>query len=481
MCRSSEPSHWGGFRGRVAAAIVAGHLEIDPDMSESGRPQHEAAPGQWNARVWALAGPIIIANLSTPLLGAVDTAVVGHLPDPAYIGGVAVGAVIFSFLYWGFGFLRMGTTGFTAQAFGAGDLDELRAALARPLLLALVLGAALIALQAPVGWFAFWLFDASAQVEDFARSYYAIRIWSAPAALANYAMLGWLLGTRRAGSVMLLQIALNGTNIVLDLVFVFGFGWGVEGVALASLLAEVGAAFLGLAIIARALKAGGGNWDWARIRSRRPLAALFRANVDILIRTLCLLAAFAYLTARGAAMGDVILAGNAILLQLWYFIAYGLDGFAHAVEILAGNALGARSRGAFRQAVRVSTGWAFGLSTVCTAVLLALGGPIIDLFTDLSEVRTAARAYLPWLVVSPIVSVWSFQLDGIFIGTTRTAAMRNAMVLSLAVFLAGCWLLIPPLGNHGLWLAFTVFMAVRAVSLGCFYPALERSIAPASP
>jgi hypothetical protein len=247
--------------------------------------------GAWHTRVWALAGPIILSNLSTPLLGAVDTAVVGHLPDAAYIGGVAVGAVIFNFLYWGFGFLPMGTTGFTAQAFGAEDSAELRATLARPLLLAFALGALLIVLQTPVGWCAFALFEASDRVEDLAQSYYAVRIWSAPAALVNYAMLGWLLGIRRAGAVLLLQVVLNGINILLDLVFVLGLGWGIEGVALASLLAELGALGLGLMIVARSLKSSGGSWDWRRIASRACLAVLLRANLDIFVRTLCLLGA----------------------------------------------------------------------------------------------------------------------------------------------------------------------------------------------
>ncbi|MDH3966579.1 MAG: MATE family efflux transporter [Rhodospirillales bacterium] len=445
-------------------------------MTAPCAPEREAA-GAWHLRVWALAGPIIVSNLSTPLLGAVDTAVVGHLPDPAYIGGVAVGAVVFNFLYWGFGFLRMGTTGFTAQAFGAGEAEELRASLARPLLLALALGAPLVVVQAPVGWTAFWLFEASDRVEGFARSYYAIRIWSAPAALANYAMLGWLLGTRRAGAVLLLQVVLNGINIVLDLVFVLGLGWGVEGVALASLLAEFGAMGLGLAIVARALKSHGGAWDWARIGSRGHLVVLLRANLDIFVRTLCLLGAFAYFTAQSAKMGDVLLAGNAILLQLQNFTAYGLDGFAHAVEVLAGNALGARSRKAFREAVRVSTLWALGTASLVSGLYLVLGGSVVGLFTDLAAVRAAAETYLPWVVVAPVVSVWSFQLDGIFIGTTRTAEMRNAMLLSLFVYLGACWILVPTLGNHGLWLAFTVLMVARAASLGLLYPRLERLVA----
>ncbi len=432
--------------------------------------------GTWNARVWALAGPIILSNLSTPMLGAVDTAVMGHLPDAAYIGGVAIGAIIFNFLYWGFGFLRMGTTGFTAQAFGAGDAGELRAALVRPVLLALALGAGIILLQIPIGLLAFRLIDASAEVERLAGSYFAIRVWSAPGALVNYALIGWLLGVQRAGAVLFLQVALNGVNIVLDLVFVIGLGWGIEGVALASLIAEVTAAALGLAIVARVLRGTGGDWDWRRIMLRSRLVALFRANLDILIRTLCLIFAFAYLTARGAAMGDVVLAGNAILLQLQQFTAYGLDGFAHAAEILAGSAYGARDRGSFRRAVRVSSLWALGLAALMAGTYLLAGRGIIGLFTDIDEVRAAAELYLPWLIVSPLVSIWGFQLDGIFIGTTRTAEMRNAMIASLAIYLLACWILIPPLGNHGLWLAFTVFMAARAVTLGVFYPRLERSL-----
>ncbi len=430
----------------------------------------------WHRRVWAIAVPMMLANVTVPLLNAVDTGVMGHQGDAAYIGAVGIGSVIFAFVYWGFGFLRMGTTGFTAQAFGAEDAAELRAALARPLLLAFALGALLIVLQAPIGWLAFALFDASDQVEDLAQSYYAIRIWSAPAALANYAMIGWLLGTRRAGAVLLIQVVLNGINIVLDLVFVVGLGWGVEGVALASLLAELSAVVLGLAVVARALAGVGGVWDWPRIVARERLVVLLRANLDILVRTLCLVVAFAYFTARSATMGDVLLAGNAILLQLQGFTAYGLDGFAHAVEVLAGNALGARSRPAFREAVRVSTLWALGTAGAMTGLYLVLGAPIIALFTDIEAVRRAAEAYLPWVIIAPLVSVWSFQLDGIFIGTTRTRDMRNAMVLSLAIYLGACWILVPALANHGLWLAYTILMIARAGTLGWLYPRLENSV-----
>ncbi len=435
-----------------------------------------APAGGWHRRVWVLAGPIMLSNMTTPLLGAVDTAVVGQLPDAAYIGGVAIGAIVFSFLFWGFGFLRMGTTGFTAQAYGAGDHDELRATLLRPLVLALGFGALLIALRAPIGILAFELLEASPEVEALAASYYQIRIWSAPAALVNYTVLGWLLGTQRARTALVLQVALNGVNVVLDLAFVIGLGWGVEGVALASLIAETGAAALGIAVVGRILARSGGRWDWARLRRRDRVVALFRVNLDIFLRTLALVVAFGYFTAQSAKMGDVTLAANAILLHLQTIMAYGLDGFSHAAEILAGGALGARSRPAFQGAVRAATIWGFGTAVLVALAYAALGPALIELFTVLPEVRTTAEAFLPWMILSPLVSVWSFLLDGIFIGTTRTAAMRNAMAVSLLAYLGACWLLVPALGNHGLWLAFTLFMAVRAITLAVVYPRLLRDI-----
>ena len=455
-------------------------------MSVSNLPG--APTGGWTARVWRLVIPIVLSNLSTPLIGAVDTAVIGRLPDPAYIGGVAIGALIFSFLYWGFGFLRMGTTGFAAQAHGAGDRAELRATLLRPLILAAGLGGLLILLQTPLALAAFSLLTASDQVEALAHAYYEVRIWSAPAALANYALVGWLLGTQRAQTALVLQLVLNGANVAFDLLFVIGFGWGIVGVALASVLAEYGAAALGLAVAFRILVRTGGDGmgldpagregrTQARLWRRERLVALFRVNGDIFVRTICLIFAFGYFTAQGARMGDVPLAANAILMHLQQFISYGLDGFAHAAEILTGGAVGARSRQAFRSAAQASTIWALGAAAAMAGVYALLGPGIVGLFTGIDEVRQAAMLYLPWLVLSPLVSVWSFQLDGIFIGATRTAEMRNAMIFSLAVFLLACWVLIPLLGNHGLWLAFTLFMLVRAMSLGAFYPRLERSLA----
>jgi multidrug resistance protein, MATE family len=442
----------------------------------AGLPRDTA--GGWNRRVWRLAGPIILANLTTPLLGAVDTAVVGHLPDPSYIGGVAVGSVIFSFLYWAFGFLRMGTTGFTAQAAGAGDAVELRACLLRPLTLALGFGCLLILLQAPVKLAALWAIDASVEVSAHTATYFDIRIWSAPAALVNYVVLGWLLGVQRAHTALVLQLLLNGVNIVLDLVFVLGFGWGVAGVAWATLIAEVGAALGGLVLILPSFGRLPGRQDWHRLRDPARLAALLRVNGDIFLRTLCLLLATTIFTAESARFGDVVLAGNAILKQLYTFVVYGLDGFAHAAEILAGSALGARNRETFRRAVVVSSLWGLGMAVVTALILLLIGPLLIGLFTSLPQVRLSAEAYLGWVVVSPLVAIWSFQLDGIFIGATRTAAMRNAMLMALGFFLVANWLLLPPLGNHGLWLSLMLFLAARAVTLGLYYPALEESVGP---
>ncbi|MEQ8356613.1 MAG: MATE family efflux transporter [Kiloniellaceae bacterium] len=432
--------------------------------------------GDWNRRVWRLAGPIILANLTTPLLGAVDTAVVGQLPDPSYIGGVAVGSVVFSFLFWGFGFLRMGTTGFTAQAHGAGDSAELRACLLRPLALALSFSLLLILLQSPIRDIAVWAMDASAEVSSHTADYFGIRIWSAPAALVNYAVLGWLLGVQRAQAALVLQLLLNGTNILLDLVFVIGLDWGVPGVAWATLIAETVAAVAGLVMILGGLERLPWRADWERLRDPARLGALMRVNIDIFLRTLCLVLAFAVFTSKSAGFGDVVLAGNAILLQFQSLVAYGLDGFAHAAEILAGSALGARNRKTFRRAVVVCMLWSVG-AALLAGLALFLGGPLlIEVFTTLPEVRRSAETYLWWMIASPLISVWSFLLDGIFIGATRTAAMRNAMLLSLAVFLLSSWLLLPPLGNHGLWLSLALFMAARAITLGLHYPALEASL-----
>ncbi len=430
----------------------------------------------WNRKTWRLAGPVIISNISVPLLGIVDTAVVGYLPGPQFLGAVAVGALIFSVIYQGCNFLRMGTTGLTAQSLGARDADEVRAWLARAGLLALAVGAVLIAVQVPVLWASLEIVNPGPKVRPLTDVYFSIRIWGAPMALLNFAMLGWFFGIQNTRAALATQIFMNGVNIVLDLWFVIGLGWGVEGVAWATLISEVGAVGLGLWLVGRNLRRVGGHWHLERAVDGRRLARMLRVNGDILVRSLCLQAAFVTVTAIGARMGDVILAANAVLLNFQMLSAYALDGFANAAEALTGEAVGARDRGRFRKAVKATSLWALVFSAAFTLAYLAMGTLFIDLLTGVEEVRETARVYMPWVIFLPMISVWSFQLDGIFIGATWTAEMRNGMAISLALFFATLVVLIPSLENHGLWLAFCLFMAIRALTLGAFYPRLERTV-----
>lgn len=414
--------------------------------------------------------------MSVPLVGAVDTAVVGHLPDPVYIGAVALGAVIFNFLFWGFGFLRMGTTGFVAQAYGNGDATEMRSTLARGLLLAGGLGLAIVMLQIPIGAIAFWAFEGGRELESVAASYYDIRVWSAPAALANYVLLGWLIGIQNTRAALLLQLVLNLCNVMLDLVFVMGFGWGVPGVALASLLSEAIALVVGLWVVRTDLQRLGGTWNRDHILYGPRVRALLHVNINIFVRTVCLIVAFFYFTAMGTRLGEITLAANAVLLHLHYFVSYGLDGFAHAASALAGGAYGAGNRSAFRAAVRTTSVWAVIIAAVYTLIYAILGQPIVNLITGIATVRVAAGDYLVWMLVSPIISVWSYQLDGIYVGVTRTVEMRNSMLLSLLLYVVLSWVLIPLWHNHGLWLSFMIFMAMRGITLGLWFPRIERSM-----
>lgn len=414
--------------------------------------------------------------MSVPLVGAVDTAVVGHLPDPVYIGAVALGAVIFNFIFWGFGFLRMGTTGFVAQAYGNSDATEIRSTLARGLLLAGVLGLAIVVLQIPIGALAFWAFEGGTELESVAASYYGIRVWSAPAALANYAVLGCLIGMQNTRAALVLQLVLNVSNVLLDLAFVLGFGWGVAGVAIASLVSEYLALAFGWWLVRANFQRIGGEWNRDHILYAPRVRALLHVNLNIFVRTLSLIAAFFYFTAMGTRLGEVTLAANAVLLHLHYFVSYGLDGFAHAAEALAGSAYGARQRAAFRAAVKATTVWALIIAVAYSMVYAAFGHLIIGIITGIETVRLAAADYLPWVLLLPIVSVWSYQFDGIYIGTTHPVEMRNSMLLSFLTYIVASWLLIPLWHNHGLWLSFMIFMAMRGITLGLWFPRIERSI-----
>jgi len=425
--------------------------------------------------ILAIAVPIMISNLSTPLLGVVDTGVIGQIPDAALIGAVALGALVFTFVFWAFGFLRMGTTGLTAQAYGANDLHEIRACLGRALLIAMVIGICLILVQWPIRAVAFGLLDGTERVESLAQSYFNIRIWAAPATLANYALLGWFIGLGKARIALLLQLVLNVSNMLLDAWFVLGLEMGVRGVAAGTVIAEYIAAVVGIGIATQYLRRFGGTWEAARLFEPIRIARTMAVNRDIMIRSLSLVFAFAWFIAQGAKFGETVLAANAVLMHFVSVSAYFLDGFAFAAEAFVGRAVGAASRAGLSRASRMTTWWAASIALLVSLFLTALGTTVIDLLTVEPGVRAIAREYLPWAALAPLLGVWCFQLDGIFIGATRTADMRNAMLMSLAIFLVA-WYLLTPFGNHGLWGALYVHYGARALTLLYYFPGLRRSI-----
>ncbi len=436
-------------------------------------PQTSESTEVTRRQVLLVAGPIILSNLSTPILGLVDTAVIGNLGDAALIGAIAVGSMVFSFLYWGFGFLRMGTTGLVAQARGARDTEEAKAAYFRAFYLGLLIGFTLMLLQYPIGKLAFSIIEGSPQVENAALTYFGIRIWAAPVSLAYLAIIGYLLGQQKSSTILVLQLILNGTNIVLDILFVVVFGWGVAGIAAATVIAEVLAFGIGMYLVHQHIREYAGSLSSPRARLMDPaaLATTFSVNRDIMIRTLCLIFAFAWFTNEGAKSGDVILATNAILMQFVSFSAFFLDGYALAGESLVGSAVGARNRGLLKDTLRYITELGLATSVVVSLIFLAAGTPVVALLTNVAEVRDAADTFMIYAVMAPVISLWCYLLDGVFIGATRTAEMRNAMIVSLAAFLAA-WYLLTPYGNHGLWLSLHIYFVARAVSLAVYLPAV---------
>ncbi len=414
--------------------------------------------------VLSLAVPMTVAYLSVPLVGLVDTAVIGQIGIAALIGGIAVGAVILNILFTSFNFLRAGTTGLTAQAFGAGDAKEEQAVLARALLIALVIGLAVVVLQRPLIATGLWLMHVGPEVERAAQAYLAVRIWASPFVLANFVLIGWLLGLARAGTVLFLQTLLAAVNIALSLLFVLRFGWGVAGVAWASLLAEAVAVAVALPFVIGLLPAAG-RPSRRRVFDRYGFLRIIAVNRDIMVRSFSLLFAFAFFTRQGAQFGDVILAANAVLMHFFLIGGYFLDGLATAAEQLAGRAVGARYRPAFRSAVRLTLGWGFALSLALTLTYLLLGRPFIAVMTTAPEVRAAAETFLLWAALTPLAGVLAFQMDGVFIGATWSSDMRNMMLVSLAAYLVAFAVLTPAFGNHGLWAALLVFLGVRGLSL----------------
>ncbi|HSG88447.1 MAG TPA: MATE family efflux transporter [Pseudomonadales bacterium] len=420
--------------------------------------------------VWRLAWPMIVSNVSVPLLGLVDAAILGHLPDARYLAAVAVGTTLFGFLYWGFGFLRMGTTGLVAQAWGrpadAARDSGLRLLLAQGIVLGGAIGVLVLVLSTPLLGLGFAALAPPPEVLAEAWRYCGIRVWSAPAVLATYALLGFLVGAQDTRSVLAVMVTTNLANIVLDLTLVLGFGMRTDGVAAATALSE----YLGLALAAwlawrRCASLGGGLLVAALLRIDA-YRALLAVNGHLFVRTLCLLGTMAFFTAQGARQGEEILAANALLLNLLMLVSFGLDGFAHAAEALTGRAVGGG-----RPAEVARTVLAAGTFSLLTALAFSLlfavgGGLLLDALTDLPTVAAAAHAYLPWLTVLPLLAVWCFLFDGVFIGATRTRAMRDTMIAATALVFLPIWALTRDLGNTGLWLAFDAFFVARGLGLG---------------
>jgi MATE family multidrug resistance protein len=419
-----------------------------------------------NRRILQLAIPNIISNLSVPLLGAVDTAVIGHLDAVYYLGAIAVGSIIFDFIFWGFGFLRMGTTGLVAQAFGAHQTKETRIILARVLLVAISLSILIILLQFPILKLSLLMVNASPEVEQYVQVYFSIRIFAAPATLALFGLNGWFLGMQNARFPMYVTILLNVLNIILNLVFVLKYDMNVAGVAWGSLIASYVAVGFAIWLYFRTYHLKGISIVRDELLQLDALKKFFSVNSDIFIRTLCLVTSYAFFTAKSAETGDVVLAANTILLQLWYISAYGIDGFAFAAESLVGRYFGANDRERLMEAIRGCMVWGIGIGLAGTACYALFGQQIVSVFTDQTIVIESIQVVLIWTVFAPIVNSICFIWDGVYIGATATPPMRNSMlVATVFVFIPVYYLTLNALGVHAIWLAMFSFMLARGILL----------------
>ena len=414
--------------------------------------------------VLAIALPMTIAFLTTPLLGLTDIAVIGQLGDPVPLAGLAIGALAFDVIFSFFGFLRTGTTGFVAQAEGRGDLREQAATIWRAIALAIGGGVVLLAASPLIGWAMLAFMQPEPHVAEAFTAYFGVRILAAPISLLNYAVLGYVLGIGRGSLALTIQLVLNGGNIVFSVLFGLVFGWGLTGVALGTVLGEIaglaaGAIWLAPRLLSPDARIDRRAFSWPAFR---PMLAV---NRDIMIRTLVLTAAFALLTRQGAAFGTLTLAANSVLMNFFLLSAFFLDGFAAAAEQLAGRAVGACHERAFRQAVRLTAFWGFGVSAVVFGILLLGGSTLIATITTAEDVRAVAMTYLPWAALTALTGVLAFQMDGVFIGATWSRDMRNMMLVSFALYAAALFALGDRFGNHGLWAALNVFLLARGLTL----------------
>lgn len=422
---------------------------------------------QKQRQIALIALPMVLSNLCVPLLGLVDTAVVGHLPEPHYLGGVALGGSIISLLYFLLGFLRMSTTGLTAQAYGRGGDAATVPGLQQGIVLALLLSALLLLLQWPVITLSFYFSDASSAVLQQAEHYFSVRIWSAPATLINLVLMGWFLGRQNARAPMWLLLFGNAVNIALDLLFVLVLGWYTAGVAAASVIADYAALALGLYLLRQS--AGADIFNQLKklrlnLHDSLPLLSL---NRDIFLRSLCLQAVFVFIAFQGAAFGDDTLAANAVLLGFLLLVSYALDGLAYAAESLVGNAIGSRNSADLNLTLSLLSCWCLLLSVLFSLGYATFDTQLVALLTSIDTVQQEAARYLPWMIVIPLIASWAFLLDGIFIGATQGALLRNSMFIALLGF-AGCFWLLQQFDNHALWAAMTLFMALRTLTLAYY-------------
>ncbi len=424
---------------------------------------------QLNKRILQLAIPNIVTNITIPLLAMVDLGLMGHLQGEKYLGAIALGGMIFSFLFWGFGFLRMGTSGFTAQAFGRRDLGEASAVLTRGFITAILLGILLVAIQQPISWIALRFIGGSQEIESLAMSYFHIRIYTAPATLIMYALTGWFIGMQNARIPMILAISVNLLNIILSLLFIRVFGLASDGIAWANLVSQYIGLMMSLFFLRFYWKKLKDYFDFRKALSWAQFQEFIHVNKDIFIRTLCLIFTLSFFTVQSANTSDTILAVNTLLFQFFYFFSYFVDGFAYAAEALTGRYIGSEDKKNLHRAVRLLFIWAFGIATLFTIVYLGFGNMILRMLTNNSQVLDAAKPYLVWVVLVPFVTFSAFVWDGIFVGATASKAMRNSMlIITTVIFLPAYYLLEPVIGNHGLWLAMMLFMGSRGVFLS-FY------------
>ena len=429
-------------------------------------------------KIWNIAWPIILSNITVPLVGAVDTAVIGQLPGAYNIAAVALGAIIFDFLFWGFNFLKIGTSGLCSQAMGTRDHLKASKILSRALAIAILAATLVIAVHKIVLMLSLSIYQTEPAVATATAAYFNIRIWGSPAVFVNFVILGSFIALQRTRFIFYHQLLLNLTNICLDLLFVLKFDMGVQGVAIATVIANYTACVFGLFWLLRSLQKIDIHLSVNAVIKTdfSTYIALMKLNANIFIRTACLVFSFAFLAYMGNRLGTVYLAANAILLHFQSIMAYSLDGFADATESLSGRAYGKRSLAEFNLAMRLTTQWAVSAALLCSILFLLFGNQMLAIFSIDEALIKTTREYLPWLVISPIISVWSFQLDGVYIGTTHSKEMRDGMLLSTLIFVVCASVFVSFWQNHGLWFAFVLFMLFRGLILGLWYPRIPQSI-----